>query len=100
MVLALGRSISSRGKVSKSSGQVEKAGRLVAKTKHHHHHGESGSESVGFHRPYWRSAHKDWRLWIAVGLMLIAMFTYIASGDLVWRPGSHTPQRASNAVAK
>jgi hypothetical protein len=68
--------------------------------KRNHHHGEFDSNVVGFHRPYWRSAHKDWRLWIAVGLMLVAMFTYIASGDLAWRPPSPAQQTPSNAVAK
>jgi hypothetical protein len=61
----------------------------MGKTKHHHR--DSEGESVGFHRPYWKRAHRDWRLWIAVGLMLIAMFTYIASGDLVWRPTPPSP---------
>jgi hypothetical protein len=66
----------------------------------HHHHEDLNSDSVGFHRPYWRSAHRDWRLWIAVGLMLVAMFTYIASGDLAWRLPSHPQQPPSSAADK
>jgi len=70
----------------------------VGKAKRHHHHGNPESESIGFHRPYWKRAHKDWRLWIAVGLMLIAMFTYIASGDLAWRPPTNAQQTPSTVV--
>jgi hypothetical protein len=70
----------------------------MAKTKHHHH-SESESESVGFHRAYWRSAHRDWRLWVAVILMFVAMFTYVMSGDLAWRPGGHSSQPPASAPA-
>jgi hypothetical protein len=37
------------------------------------------------HRPYWKRAHRDWRIWCCVILMLAAMFVYLASGDLRWR---------------
>jgi hypothetical protein len=71
----------------------------MSKTKRHHHAG-SDDESVGFHRPgYWRSAHRDWRLWVAVGLMLVAMFTYIATGDLAWR-SSGPAQSPAASVSK
>jgi hypothetical protein len=69
----------------------------VAKTKHHHH-AESDKESVGFHRPS-RNLHKDWRLWVAVGLMLVAMFAYVMTADLAWIPGNH-PQTRSNASTR
>jgi hypothetical protein len=71
----------------------------MSKTKHHHHPQGSESESVGFHRPYWKHAHRDWRLWVAVGLMLVAMFTYVMTADLAWRPSGH-PQASSDAITK
>jgi hypothetical protein len=71
----------------------------MAKHKHHHSGGEE-SAGVGFHRAYWRSAHKDWRLWVAVGLMLVAMLTYIMSGDLAWRPGNQPQQAPPGSIAK
>jgi hypothetical protein len=37
------------------------------------------------HRPYWKRAHRDWRIWIGVIVMLAAMLVYLASGDLRWR---------------
>jgi len=36
------------------------------------------------HRPYWRRAHRDWRLWAIVILMLAAMVVYLMTGDLRW----------------
>ena len=40
-----------------------------------HHHGHSGS---GEHR---RKLHKDWRVWVAVLLMLAAILIYVVSLD-------------------
>jgi hypothetical protein len=37
------------------------------------------------HRPYWKRAHRDWRIWVGVIVMLAAMLVYLASGDLRWR---------------
>jgi hypothetical protein len=37
--------------------------------------------------PYWTRAHRDWRVWIGVVLMLICMVIYLMTGDLRWRPG-------------
>jgi hypothetical protein len=33
-------------------------------------------------RPYWKTAHRDWRVWVTVGLMLGAMAMYVMSDDL------------------
>jgi len=37
------------------------------------------------HRPYWKRAHRDWRLWAIVLLMLAAMAVYLLTGDLRWQ---------------
>jgi hypothetical protein len=65
-------------------------------------HRGSDSDHVhhGFHRPYWKHAHYDWRLWVAVSLMLIAVFTYVMSDDLAWRPWSQSHQVLSSPVVK
>ncbi len=34
------------------------------------------------HRPYWKRAHHDWRFWVALILMLAAMFIYTMTDDL------------------
>jgi hypothetical protein len=46
-----------------------------------------GSNIHQAHVPYWKRAHTDWRFWIGVILMLLAMMVYVMSMDLAWRPG-------------
>jgi hypothetical protein len=41
--------------------------------------------------PYWRRAHRDWRIWFAVIVMLVAMVIYLLTGDLS-RPFQGQPQ--------
>jgi hypothetical protein len=44
---------------------------------HRGHHSEGQTD-----RPiWWRRAHRDWRLWIVVGLMLLAMVVYLMTMD-------------------
>jgi hypothetical protein len=51
-------------------------------TKPHHHHGGSQKHThAGSQKPYWRKIHKDWRLWVAVALMLAAILIYVLSLD-------------------
>jgi hypothetical protein len=42
-------------------------------------------EDGGIHGPYWLRAHRDWRFWAVVFLMLAAMATYVFTNDLAWR---------------
>jgi len=42
------------------------------------------NRDIPSHWPYWRRAHRDWRLWIIVILMLVAMAVYLMTGDLRW----------------
>ena len=35
--------------------------------------------------PCWRRAHRDWRIWIFVILMLAAMVIYLLTGNLRWQ---------------
>jgi hypothetical protein len=41
--------------------------------------------------PYWKRAHRDWRVWVGVVLMVAAMVIYSVSGDLAVRPGTQEP---------
>ena len=53
----------------------------------HHLRGGPGSDNVQkVHRPYWKRAHQDWRFWVAVILMIVAMGIYVMSEDLSIRP--------------
>jgi hypothetical protein len=45
------------------------------------------------HRPYWKRAHHDWKFWIAIILMLIAMWVYVRSNDLSLRPRGSAQQQ-------
>jgi len=57
------------------------------------HHGNEGSEPGSIHqgghhdqRPYWRTAHRDWRVWVALFFMLAAIMIYVLSDDLAFLP--------------
>ena len=52
---------------------------------HHRFENPNGVELHHGHRPYWKRAHRDWRIWFCVILMLVAMLVYLATGDLRWR---------------
>ena len=43
-------------------------------------------------RPYWKRAHKDWRFWIALLLMIGAMIIYVVSEDFAWLPRNRLQQ--------
>jgi hypothetical protein len=46
---------------------------------------------------YWRSAHRDWRVWVAVVLMLASILTYVVTDNLSLRPGKHMTQQTPEA---
>jgi hypothetical protein len=43
------------------------------------------------HRPSWKRPHHDWRFWVALLAMLLAMVIYVTSQDLAWRPYRMSP---------
>jgi hypothetical protein len=61
--------------------------------KSEHHHGDPNGGSVGRGRPYWTRAHRDWRVWVGVVLMLACMIIYLMTNDFAWGP--HTRPRQS-----
>jgi hypothetical protein len=42
-------------------------------------------------KPYWKRAHQDWRFWIGLVLMLIAISIYIISDDFTIQPAIQEP---------
>ena len=57
-----------------------------------HTHHQQGPHHDGIHhehRPYWKRAHRDWRFWIAVIFITLALFIYVTSVDLSMVPGRH-----------
>jgi hypothetical protein len=59
----------------------------------HKSHGDPNGGPINHGQPpYWRRAHRDWRIWFCVIIMLAAMLIYLASGDLRWRLQGQSPQ--------
>lgn len=48
---------------------------------------------------FWKHAHRDWRVWIAVMLMLIAIGVYVMTDSLSLRPGKRAIQPTPEAIA-
>jgi hypothetical protein len=71
------------------------------KHRRHPHEGlDHDGDHHGFHRPYWKHAHHDWRLIIAVSLMLMAVFIYVMSDDLTLWPRGARQQQPPGAIVK
>lgn len=62
------------------------------------HHGNS-NEFAHHHNaktPWWKQAHRDWRVWTGVVLMVVAMLVYVFSVDNSLQPGGvKAPQQAA-----
>jgi hypothetical protein len=62
--------------------------------KHEHKsHGDPNGGPINQGHPhYWRRAHRDWRIWFCVIVMLFAMLVYMATSGLRWRFHGQSPQ--------
>jgi len=64
-------------------------------------HGRSGIDGVQKHHgPYWRRAHRDWRVWVVAILMIVCMIVYVMSEDLSLRPPNRPQQPVSSLLTK
>jgi hypothetical protein len=43
------------------------------------------NNALKIHRPYWKHAHRDWRIWAAVVIMVGGMVIYIMTDDFSMR---------------
>ena len=50
-------------------------------SKHKHDHGAK-------HSAAWKRAHRNWRVWVVVGLMVAAMLMYVLTDDESLQPGA------------
>jgi len=50
--------------------------------------------------PYWMRAHRDWRVWVGVVLMIAAMIIYLTTGDLAWGPHLKPRQPIASATGE
>ncbi|MGD0540750.1 MAG: hypothetical protein ABSB33_04450 [Tepidisphaeraceae bacterium] len=46
---------------------------------------------------FWRDAHRDWRVWIGVALMLAMILVYVMTDNLSLRPGKRAIQSTPEA---
>ena len=69
----------------------------------HNNHGNEGSPGENQHvthphlpDPYWKRAHHDWRFWVGLLLMLLAISIYVLTEDLSFVPhfGAQAPPPA------
>jgi hypothetical protein len=60
----------------------------MTEIKHHHHPDEGPHEPSGQDTsvPYWKRAHRDWRMWTAVIFVAVALAIYIGTVDLALVP--------------
>jgi hypothetical protein len=57
-------------------------------TTHGHKHPHEKKSSQPSHRKIdWSALHKDWRAWLVIGIMLLAIGTYILTLDESVQPG-------------
>jgi hypothetical protein len=68
-----------------STHDVESEGAKARDHVHERHH-------------FWKHAHKDWRLWAAVVLMLAMMVVYVITDNLSLRPGKPATQPTPEAL--
>ena len=47
---------------------------------------------------FWKHAHRDWRVWCAVVLMIALVLVYVMSDNLSLRPGKHASQPNPEAL--
>ena len=62
-------------------------------------HRQEGHEHINSHHklsPYWKRAHRDWRVWLGMFLMLAAIIYYIMSEDFSFAPHRHMMQHYEN----
>ena len=67
----------------------------------HQHEHTPGHGGVDHARvPYWKRAHNDWRFWVGVLLMFVAMIIYVLSGNLARVPRVRPQHPMSGAAGE
>jgi hypothetical protein len=67
---------------------------------HHRHGGPHPDSPQDGQRPYWKRAHRDWRVWIGLFFCLAAIIIYVLSEDLAFMPSGRPRHAVSSAVVK
>jgi hypothetical protein len=67
---------------------------------HHRHGGPHPDDPQEGQRPYWRAAHRDWRVWVGPFLCLAAIVNYVLSEDLSCMPGGRPRHAQADTVRR
>jgi hypothetical protein len=59
---------------------------MAKKSERQRHRDMDAAAGGELHGPYWLRAHRDWKFWAVVALMLVAMVVYVVSMNLALRP--------------
>ena len=66
-----------------------------------HQHGVPARESIQHNAdPYWRRAHRDWKVWVGLLFMFAAITIYVMSNDLSFFPRGQPRPALSGAAGK
>ena len=52
------------------------------------------------HRPYWKRAHRDWRVWVGLFFCLAAIIIYVLSEDLSFMPSGRARSPVSSSAGR
>jgi hypothetical protein len=67
---------------------------------HHRHGGPHPDGAVDGQRPYWKRAHRDWRVWVGLFFCLAAIIIYVLSEDLAWMPTGRPRHAQADTVRR
>jgi hypothetical protein len=67
---------------------------------HHRHSGPHPGDDQAKQRPYWKRAHRDWRIWVAVFFCMAAIVIYVLSDDLAFMPSGRPRPAIAGSTAK
>ena len=59
---------------------------MMNNTEHPHPHGESHHSHGDRQTPYWRRAHQDWKFWVGLVAMFVAIGIYVGTNNLSMVP--------------
>lgn len=66
-----------------------------------HQHGKPARDSIRHdEEPYWKRAHHDWRVWVALFFMMGAITIYVLSDDLSFFPRGQLRPPVSTPAGK
>jgi hypothetical protein len=67
---------------------------------HHRHGGPHPDGPKEGQRPYWKRAHRDWRVWIGLFFCLAAIIIYVLSEDLSFMPSGRPRHAQADTVRR